>query len=65
MLGRNTALKPFGLESNKDVALVTYGAQPEVFAAVQHGVVQAAPPSYSLDPKVTKLDMRAQANLSR
>ena len=29
------ALKQFNLEPNKDVALLTFGAQPEVFAALQ------------------------------
>jgi ABC-type nitrate/sulfonate/bicarbonate transport system substrate-binding protein len=52
------ALKQFGLEPNKDVALLTFGAQPEVFAALQHGAIQAAPLSYPLYPKATKLGMR-------
>jgi NitT/TauT family transport system substrate-binding protein len=52
------ALKQFGLEPNKDVTLLTFGAQPEVFAALQHGAVQAAPLSYPLYPKAMKNGMR-------
>lgn len=56
------ALKKFGLEPNKDVALLTFGAQPEVFAALQHGAVQAAPLSYPLYPKAARLGMRELVN---
>jgi NitT/TauT family transport system substrate-binding protein len=35
------ALKHFGLEPNKDVAILTFGAQPEAFAALQNGAVQS------------------------
>jgi NitT/TauT family transport system substrate-binding protein len=52
------ALKQFGLEPNKDVTLLTFGAQPEVFAALQHGAIQAAPLSYPLYPKAMKSGMR-------
>lgn len=58
------ALKQFGLEPNKDVALLTFGAQPEVFAALQHGAVQAAPLSYPLYPKAIKLGMRELVNFA-
>jgi len=55
-------LKKLGLELNKDVALLTFGAQPEVFAALQHGAVQAAPLSYPLYPKAARLGMRELVN---
>ena len=58
------ALKQFGLEPNKDVALLTFGAQPEVFAALQHGAIQAAPLSYPLYPKAIKLGMRELVNFA-
>src|SRR3990172_8230618 len=52
------ALKQFNLEPNKEVALLTFGAQPEAFAALVNGVVQAAALSYPLYPKAAKLGMR-------
>src|SRR5262244_2628180 len=52
------ALKHFGLEPNKDVAILTFGAQPEAFAALQNGAVQIAALSYPLYPKAAKLGMR-------
>ncbi len=52
------ALKQFGLEPNKDVALLTFGAQPEVFAALQHGSIQVAPLSFPLYAKAVQLGMR-------
>ena len=58
------ALKRFNLEPNKDVALLTFGAQPEVFAALQHGAVQAAPLSYPLYPKAIKMGMRELVNFA-
>src|SRR5438876_169290 len=45
------ALKQFGLEPNKDVAILTFGAQPEAFAALQSSAVQVVPLSYPLYPK--------------
>jgi NitT/TauT family transport system substrate-binding protein len=51
-------LKRFGLEPNKDVAILTFGAQPEAFAALQNGAVQIAALSYPLYPMATKLGMR-------
>jgi NitT/TauT family transport system substrate-binding protein len=42
------ALKHFGLEPNKDVALLPLGGQPEAFAAMQGGSVQIVPMSYPL-----------------
>ena len=37
------ALKHFELEPNKDVAILTFGAQPEVFAALQNGASKSPP----------------------
>ena len=56
------ALKKFGLEPNKDVALLSFGAQPEAFAALQSGAVQVAALSYPLYPKAAKLGMRELVN---
>ena len=53
-----TSLKHFGLESNRDVAILTFGAQPEVFAALQNGAIQVAALSYPLYPLAAKLGMR-------
>ncbi|HEX9788270.1 MAG TPA: ABC transporter substrate-binding protein, partial [Candidatus Binatia bacterium] len=52
------ALKHFNLEANKDVALLTFGAQPEVFAALQSGAVQVGALSFPLYPRAAKLGMR-------
>jgi NitT/TauT family transport system substrate-binding protein len=52
------ALKQFGLEPNKDVAILTFGAQPEAFAALQNGAVQIAALSYPLYPKAAQSGMR-------
>lgn len=52
------ALKKFQLEPNKDVALLTMGAQPETFAALMSGLVQVAPLSYPLYAKAIKSGMR-------
>jgi len=52
------ALKHFNLEPIKDVALLTFGAQPEVFAALQSGAVQVGALSFPLYPKAAKLGMR-------
>ena len=56
------ALKQFNLEPNKDVALLTFGAQPEAFAALHNGIVQAAALSYPLYPKAAKMGMRELLN---
>jgi len=56
------ALKHFNLEPNKDVALLSLGAQPEVFAALQSGAIQAGALSFPLYPKATKLGMRELVN---
>jgi ABC-type nitrate/sulfonate/bicarbonate transport system substrate-binding protein len=58
------ALKQFGLEPTKDVALLTFGAQPEAFAALQSGAVQAAPLSYPLYARAAKLGMRELVKIS-
>src|SRR6185369_13648449 len=52
------ALKHFGLEPNKDIAILTFGAQPEAFAALQSGAVQVAALSYPLYAKAAKAGMR-------
>ena len=52
------ALKHFNLDANKDVAILTFGAQPEAFAALANGVVQVAALSYPLYPKAQKMGMR-------
>jgi NitT/TauT family transport system substrate-binding protein len=52
------ALKHFGLEPNKDVALLPMGGQPEAFAAMQSGSVQIVPMSYPLYLSALKLGMR-------
>ena len=56
------ALKHFNLEPNKDVALLSLGAQPEVFAALQSGAVQAGALSFPLYAKATQLGMRELVN---
>src|SRR5690349_2454231 len=56
------ALKHFNLEPNKDVALLSFGAQPEVFAALQSGAVQAGALSFPLYAKATQLGMRELVN---
>jgi NitT/TauT family transport system substrate-binding protein len=56
------ALKKFNLEPNKDVALLSLGAQPEVFAALQSGAVQAGALSFPLYAKAAKLGMRELVN---
>ena len=58
------ALRQFGLEPNKDVALLTFGAQPEAFAALQSGAIQAAPLSYPLYAVAAKLGMRELVKIS-
>ncbi len=56
------ALQKFNLEPNKDVALLSLGAQPEAFAALQSGAVQVAALSYPLYSKAAKLGMRELVN---
>lgn len=56
------ALRKFNLEPNKDVALLSLGAQPEVFAALQSGGVDAAALSFPLYPKAAQLGMRELVN---
>jgi NitT/TauT family transport system substrate-binding protein len=58
------ALRQFGLEPNKDVALLSFGAQPEAFAALQNGAVQVAALSYPLYAQAAKLGMRELVNFS-
>jgi NitT/TauT family transport system substrate-binding protein len=59
------ALKQFHLEPNKDVALLSFGAQPEVFAALQSGAVQAGALSFPLYPKAAKLGLRELVNFAQ
>jgi NitT/TauT family transport system substrate-binding protein len=56
------ALKKFNLEPNKDVALLSLGAQPEAFAALQSGSIDVAALSFPLYPKAAKLGMRELIN---
>lgn len=58
------ALKKFNLEPNKDVALLSFGAQPEAFAALQSGAVDVAALSYPLYPRAAKLGMRELVNFA-
>ena len=58
------ALRQFGLEPNKDVALLSFGAQPEAFAALQSGAVQVAALSYPLYAQAAKMGMRELVNFS-
>jgi NitT/TauT family transport system substrate-binding protein len=58
------ALKHFNLEPNKDVAILSLGAQPEAFAALQSGAVQVAALGYPLYPKALKIGMRELVNFS-
>ncbi|MEX0802126.1 MAG: ABC transporter substrate-binding protein [Candidatus Binatia bacterium] len=56
------ALKKFNLEPNKDVAILSLGAQPEVFAALHTGSIQVAGLTYPLYPRAAKLGMRELVN---
>ena len=57
------ALKKSNLEpNNKDVALLSLGAQPEVFAALQSGAVQAGAFTFPLYAAAAKLGMRELIN---
>jgi NitT/TauT family transport system substrate-binding protein len=58
------ALKHFNLEPNKDVALLSFGAQPEVFAALQSGAVQAGALSFPIYARAIRLGMRELVNFS-
>src|SRR6266576_5277573 len=58
------ALKHFNLEPNKDVALLSFGAQPEVFAALQSGAVHVGALSFPLYAKAPKLGMRELVNFA-
>jgi len=59
------ALKQFNLEPNKDVAILSLGAQPEAFAALQSGGVHVVALSYPLYPKAAKLGMRELVNFGQ
>jgi NitT/TauT family transport system substrate-binding protein len=58
------ALKQFNLDPSKDIALLTFGAQPEAFAALMNGIVQVAALSYPLYPKAIKSGMREMVNFA-
>ncbi len=58
------AFKQFNLDPSKDVALLTFGAQPEAFAALMNGIVQVAALSYPLYPKAIKSGMRELVNFA-
>jgi ABC-type nitrate/sulfonate/bicarbonate transport system substrate-binding protein len=59
------ALKQFNLEPNQDVAILTLGAQPEAFAALQSGAVHVVALSYPLYPKAAKIGMRELVNFGQ
>ncbi len=59
------ALKQFHLEPNQDVALLSFGAQPEVFAALQSGAVQVGALSFPLYAKAAQLGMRELVNFGQ
>jgi len=59
------ALKQFNLEPNKDVAILSLGAQPEAFAALQSGAVHVVALSYLLYPKAAKMGMRELVNFGQ
>lgn len=59
------ALKKFNLEPNKDVALLSLGAQPEAFAALQSGAVDVAALSFPLYLKAAQLGMRELVNFGK
>ena len=59
------ALKQFNLEPNKDVAILSLGAQPEAFAALQSGAVHVVALSYPLYPKAAKMGMRELVNFGQ
>jgi NitT/TauT family transport system substrate-binding protein len=52
------ALKHFGLEANKDVAILPLGGQPEAFAAMQSGAVHVVPMTHPLYLSAIKVGMR-------
>jgi ABC-type nitrate/sulfonate/bicarbonate transport system substrate-binding protein len=56
------ALKKFNLEPNRDVAILSLGAQPEAFAALQSGAVEVAALTYPLYAQAAKLGMRELVN---
>ena len=57
------ALKKFNLDRHTSLFL-TFGAQPEAFAALESGPLQVAALSYPLYPKAVKLGMRNAVNFS-
>lgn len=58
------ALKKFNLEPNRDVAMLSLGAQPEVFAALHSGAIGVAALTYPLYAQAAKLGMRELVNFS-
>jgi len=58
------ALQKFNLEPNRDVAMLSLGAQPEVFAALQSGAVEVAALTYPLYLQAAKSGMRELVNFA-
>jgi NitT/TauT family transport system substrate-binding protein len=58
------ALKNFNLEPNRDVALLSLGAQPEVFAALHSGAIEVAALTYPLYAQAAKMGMHELVNFS-
>jgi len=58
------ALKRFGLEPGKDVALIPTGGESEAFAALQAGSVQVAALAYPAYIHALKMDMKELVNFS-
>ena len=58
------ALRRFGLEPGKDVALLPTGGESEAFAALQAGSVQVAALAYPAYIHALKMDMKELVNFS-
>jgi ABC-type nitrate/sulfonate/bicarbonate transport system substrate-binding protein len=58
------ALQKFNLEPHRDVALLSFGAQPEVFAALQSGAIEVAALTFPLSAQALKIGMRELVNFA-
>ena len=58
------ALRKFGLEAGKDVALLPTGGESEAFAALQAGSVQIAALAYPSYVQALRMDMKELVNFS-
>jgi NitT/TauT family transport system substrate-binding protein len=58
------ALRKFGLEAGKDVALLPAGGESEAFAALQAGSVQIAALAYPSYVQALRMDMKELVNFS-